>query len=100
MFTAGAEVFDTAQAARSAVVNYVNMLPPGAKFSPSAAAKALRVVPGLVVKGNEVVFPIGEIIPSVLEKFGTDLASVTANSSAVDKPLPTLYASDGYVVGG
>lgn len=99
-FTAGADPFQVSVAARSTLSNYVNSLNPGAAFRRAAASEALRQVPGLVVTGNEVLFPFGDVIPRVLEKFGTDLRFVTANSTAVDKPLPTLYSSDGYLVGG
>jgi hypothetical protein len=76
------------------------MLSPGKAFRRSEAASALRQVPGLVVSGNEVSYPTGDVVPRVLEKLGTSLSAVTANSSAVDKPLPTLYSSDGYILGG
>jgi hypothetical protein len=82
------------------MVNYINALPPGAAFIRSAAADALRIVPGVVVTGREIAYPPGDIVPRVLEKLGTDLRFVTANSTAVDKPLPTLYSADGYIVGG
>jgi len=78
----------------------VNMLPPGKAFRRSECSAALRQVPGLVVSGNEVSYPTGDVVPRVLEKLGTSLSAVTANSSAVDKPLPTLYSSDGYILGG
>lgn len=99
-FTAGANPFEVAEAARSAVVNFVNDLAPGAAFRRTDCVNALRRVPGLVISGNEVFFPPGDVVPGVLQKLGTDLSSVSANSSAVDRPLPTLYSSDGYVVGG
>jgi hypothetical protein len=99
-FTAGADPFEVSVAARSAMVNYINALPPGAAFIRSAAADALRIVPGVVVTGREIAYPPGDIVPRVLEKLGTDLRFVTANSTAVDKPLPTLYSADGYIVGG
>lgn len=99
-FTAGADPFAVSESARAAIVNYVNMLPPGKAFRRSEAASALRQVPGLVVSGNEVSYPTGDVVPRVLEKLGTSLSAVTANSSAVDKPLPTLYSSDGYIIGG
>jgi hypothetical protein len=54
----------------------------------------------VVVTGREIAYPPGDTVPRVLEKFGTDLRFVTANSTAVDKPLPTLYSADGYIVGG
>lgn len=99
-FTAGADPFEVSVAARSAMVNYVNDLPPGVAFRRGAAADALRIVPGLVITGQEIAFPTGDVVPRVLEKLGTDLRFVTANSTAVDKPLPTLYSADGYIVGG
>jgi uncharacterized phage protein gp47/JayE len=99
-FTAGADPFSVSESARAAIVNYVNMLSPGKAFRRSEAASALRQVPGLVVSGNEVSYPTGDVVPRVLEKLGTSLSAVTANSSAVDKPLPTLYSSDGYILGG
>ena len=99
-FAAGAEPFTVAETARSAVVNYVNALPPGAAFSRNDCIQALRRVPGLVVTGREIIAPSGDVVAKVLQKLGTALSSVTANSSAVDKPLPTLYAEDGYLVGG
>lgn len=99
-FAAGADPFQVSVAARATMSNYVNNLPPGAAFRRASASDALRTVPGLVVTGNEVLFPFGDVVPRVLEKFGTDLRFVTANSTAVDKPLPSLYVSDGYIVGG
>lgn len=99
-FTAGADPFQVSVAARSAMVNYINALAPGVAFRRAAAAEALRVVPGLVITGQEIAFPTGDVVPRVLEKLGTDLRFVTANSTAVDKPLPTLYSSDGYITGG
>lgn len=99
-FQAGADPFEVAQRARTAVANYVNQLPPGAPFRRVDCSRELRRVRGLYVTGGEVVSPIGDIVPRVLEKFGTDLRFITANSSAVEKPLPTLYVNDGYIVGG
>jgi hypothetical protein len=99
-FAAGADPFQVSVAARATMSNYVNGLAPGIAFRRASASDALRTVPGLVVTGNEVLFPFGDVVPRVLEKFGTDLRFVTANSTAVDKPLPSLYVSDGYIVGG
>lgn len=99
-FTAGANEFDVSLRARAAVANYVNALPPGGRFSRKECANALRSVSGLYVTGDEVAFPLGDVVPKVLEKFGTDLRFVTANSTAVERPLPTLYSADAYIVGG
>lgn len=99
-FAAGADPFQVAEAARAAAANYVVALPPGGAFRRADCTRALSRVPGLVITGNEIFYPPGDVVPRVLEKLGTDLASVTANSSAIDRPLPTLYASDGFLVGG
>ena len=99
-FRAGVDTFAVAEAARAAMVNYINNLRPGQAFRRAAASEALRRVPGLYITGSEVASPIGDVVPRVVEKLGTDLRFVLANSSAVERPLPTLYAIDGYEVGG
>ena len=99
-FRAGVDAFAVAEEARAVVVNFVNNLKPGAAFRRADVVRALQTVPGLYLTGSEVVSPLGDEVPRVLEKFGTDLRFVLANSSAVERPLPTLYSIDGYQLGG
>lgn len=70
-FLATANINDTATRARAAVVNYINMLPPGQSLLRSALIEVLRGVPGLVVTGNEIVFPPGNITARALQAFRT-----------------------------
>jgi hypothetical protein len=83
-FAAGVNADATALAARAAMVSYVNSLPPGIPFIYSAAINALRNVSGLIVYGNEIISPPGNVVPAPLQVLRTNMPSVTSASSTND----------------
>lgn len=95
-FLATANINDTATRARAAVVNYINMLPPGQSLLRSALINVLRGVPGLVVTGNEIVFPPGNITARALQAIRTSLTYVTASASQPERPLASIYSPDAF----
>jgi uncharacterized phage protein gp47/JayE len=97
-FQATANINDTATRARAAVVNYVNLLAPGQPLLRSALVQVLRGVPGLVVTGNEIVYPPGDVIARALQAIRTSLTYVTASASQSDRPLASIYSPDAFTV--
>lgn len=86
-FKAGVDADSVAYAARVAVVNAVNKLDPGAALAPDAVVGALRGVRGLIVSGDEVLSPSGEVVPAKLEVLRTALGLVRASTVQPDVAL-------------
>jgi len=79
-FQTGVDTDNVALQARAAIVNYTNALSPGATFRVVDAITALRTVAGLVVLGNEVVSPAGDVIPQPLQVLRTSMSFVSVIS--------------------
>lgn len=79
VYLAGVNAAAVALLARVAVVNYTNSLRPGETFVQADASAAIGVVPGLLLTGNEVSVPSGNVVPGPLQVIRTTLALVTAN---------------------
>ena len=94
-FQAGVDVDSVALQARAAIVNYINRLDPMANFIPADAVNTLRVVPGLIVTGAEIISPAGIVEPGTLEVLRTTLGLVVASSVQPDQALQGSGNSDG-----
>lgn len=86
-FQTGVNVDLVAVQARAALVNYINALPPGASFVIADALQTLRTVAGLVVLGNEIISPPGNVIPLRLEALRASMGTVSASSLQPDRAL-------------
>ena len=75
-FAANANIEVTTQQAKAAVINYTNALQAGVVWSRADATNALRSVPGLVVTGNEIYSPSGNVVPAQLQVIRTDTSLV------------------------
>lgn len=95
-FTAGANVNDSALAARAAVVAYVNGLEPGATLSASAMLSKLQNVAGLAFTGGELLSPVGDVVPQPLQVIRASLALVSAVAAQTDQPIVTGSNPDSY----
>jgi hypothetical protein len=94
-FQTGVSYDSVALRARSEIVAYVNELRPGATFDVANAVDRLRRVPGLVVTGNEILGPVGNVIPKSLEVLRTTLGLVIASSLQPDRALQGSANPDG-----
>lgn len=95
-FTAGADINDTAYRARVAIVNEINLLRRGQTLSMTTLRDALRRVRGVSFTGNEIAFPIGDVVAKPLQVFRSSLANVTANSVQPDRPLTLSVNADSF----
>lgn len=73
-FEAGVDYERVALAARARVVAFINALSPGQALSRLALTNALRTVLGLIITGNEVYAPSGDVVPEPLQVIRTMLA--------------------------
>jgi hypothetical protein len=96
-FIAGADVNATALAARAAVVNYVNTLPPGAKFVAANLLSQLKLVTGLQFTGNELVSPPGDVAVLPLQVLRTTLGLVAAVAAQGNQPIITGTNPDAFI---
>jgi hypothetical protein len=96
-FAAGVDVDATAFQARSVIVAFVNSLSPGQTFSRVNAAIALQSVAGLVISGNEILSPVGNVVPRTLQVLRTNLSMVAAVSIQPDRALQGSTNPDGRV---
>ncbi len=87
LFRAGANVDTVALQARAAVVNYMNELSPGSMFDRTTATNRLRSIRGLYITGNEIISPVGNVIPQQIQVLRTTLALVAAVSVQPDQAL-------------
>ena len=81
-FVAGADSNSVSLRARGTIAAYINSLSPGAPFVRATAINFLRTVPGLVVMGNEVVNPSGDVIAQPLQVLRSSLALVVSVAQA------------------
>lgn len=97
-FIAGADVNTTALLARAAVVSYMNGLAPGAKFVYKTAEGLLQLIPGLNWTGQEIISPLGDVVPKSLQVLRTTLGLVSAGSAQSDQPIATGSNPDAFNV--
>lgn len=76
-FPAGVDTADIAAQAKAVAVAYTNALTPGETFLRADLAEALRGVSGLIHTGNEVVLPVGDVVPNPLQVIRTTPSLVT-----------------------
>lgn len=79
-FSADADPVTTAERARAAIVNYTNGLNPGDSFVPEDAVAELEAVNGLIITGNEIAVPAGEVVPRAMQAIRTTFDLVTATN--------------------
>lgn len=79
-YVAGTDTALTALMARATIVQYVNTIPPGQHFVYATALDRLRTVPGLVIFGDEIRSPAGDVVPAGLEAIRTDLSLVQTSA--------------------
>ena len=96
-FQAGVDTEAVALAARSLVVAAVNGLRPGEPLNRGSLVDVLRMVNGLVITGDEVVSPPGNVFVPTLAVLRTRLAGVSAISVSPAAVLQATTASDGVV---
>jgi uncharacterized phage protein gp47/JayE len=77
-YTAGTDVDAVTLQARLACVSFINALNPGANFIVADLKNSLAQVPGLVVTGNEVVSPAGDVVTTALQVLRTSLTLVVS----------------------
>jgi len=97
-FNAGADSNTVALNARSAIVSYVNSLPPGSPFVLANANAVLRTVNGLAPSGNTIVTPIGNVAVKPLQVIRTSLGLVVAVAAQSDQPLATGSNPDQFTL--
>ena len=77
-FRAGVNPDSTTVQARAVTTNFVNSLGPGASFIVADLANVLKAVEGLDWQGDEVLSPVGDVIPTALQVIRTSFNLVTA----------------------
>lgn len=78
-FYAGSDPTAVAQQAQAAVVNYINALQPGQRLQLIALSQVFQNIPGLAFFGDEIVTPVGDIIPNPTQVLRTTLGIVTTS---------------------
>lgn len=79
-FTALVDPDLVALEARAAIVIYVNNLEPGETLTIAGLQAVLVLIPGLIVSGDEIISPPGDIVPEQLQVIRSNLSLVVANS--------------------
>jgi len=91
-YRAGADVDVTSERARAAITDYVNNLRPGEPFRRAAASLALLAVPGLVLLGDEVDSPSGDVIPQPTQVIRTKPHDLTICAVNTSNPSAALFS--------
>lgn len=86
-FQAGVSVDSVALQARAAVVAHVNSLDPGESLTVVGMIGAIQSIDGLVVTGDEILSPAGDVVPTQLQVMRTTLGLVAATSLQPDRAL-------------
>lgn len=86
-FRAGVNVDVVAFQARTRIVNVINSLAPGSSLIIEDLISALRMVPGLLVTGDEILSPAGDVVAESLQVLRTTLGLVVASSLQPDVAL-------------
>lgn len=96
-FAAGVPTDTTALAARARIVNFVNELSPGVAFDRTKALEALRAVNGLIITGNEIANPAGNVVPRSVQVLRTSLGLVNATAVQTDQPVALTTNPDQFL---
>lgn len=86
-FQAGVDPDSVALQARARIVQVVNALGSGQTLTIAVMIDGLRLVPGLVVSGGEILSPAGDVVPATLQALRTTLALVVASTMQPDRAL-------------
>jgi len=86
-FVAGANVDSVALQARAIVAATINALSPGSSLTIASLVAALRLINGLVVTGQEIISPPGDIAVQPLQVLRSSLALVVASTVQPDQAL-------------
>ena len=97
--TAASDIDYITLVARTAIVNYINQLPPGptdGTLDPAALVATLRGVSGLDIRGDEIVSPAGIVVPvSPYQVLRTSLSIVTTDTQATLSAVAPQFATAG-----
>lgn len=94
--TAASDIDTLTLLARTSVVNLVNRGGGGDVFDPAAVTALLKSIPGLDVRGDEVVSPAGSVIPSSpYQLLRTSLALVTTDTQATLAAVAPTFVTPG-----
>lgn len=96
-FVAGVNADDVAQNARVAIVNFVNNLSPNQPMLISSLVSVLQTINGLLLNGNIIVSPPGDIIPQTLQVIRTTLGIVGAVSLQSNNSLRLTTNPDAFI---
>lgn len=77
-FAAGADVESVTLQARAAIVSHINSLAPGVTLTVEGMLNALRLINGLIVTGQEIISPAGNVQPFPLQVIRSSLSLVLA----------------------
>lgn len=97
-FQAGVDVNQTAYLARVAAVNYVNNLAPGAPIRVADLRQAVQRTPGILITGQEVASPPGDVVPKPLQVLRTSVQIVTALSQQAQTYITATLNPDSFNV--
>jgi hypothetical protein len=93
-FQAGADAATVSVTARSTIVAYVNSLPPGTNLTINGMISILRTVPGLIVTGNELLAPTGDVVCAPLQVIRTTLALTLSVAELPDQGIQSSTNPD------
>lgn len=79
-FQSGVDTVALAQQARAIAVLYTNSLAPGETFVRDDLIAEIETIPGLIATGEEVIVPVGNVTPQLLEVLRTSLATVSVGA--------------------
>ncbi len=97
-FVAGVDADVVALQSRAAVVNFVNRLQPGETFVPDdAITEALSDISGLIITGNEILSPGGNVVPKATQVIRASLSLVTATAVQTSQPVALTTNPDAFV---
>lgn len=99
-FTTTAAPDVTALRARARIVNYINELAPGETFDREAAINALAAESGLIITGDEIAIPAGNVSPQPVQILRTALSLVNATAVQTSQPVALTTNPDSYILSG
>jgi uncharacterized phage protein gp47/JayE len=93
-FQAGVSVDKVALQARAIVVATINSLSPGETLTRTRLINALRLITGLVVTGNEILSPAGDVVVQPLQVLRSTLSLVLAVSIQPERAIQSTTNPD------
>lgn len=94
-FLAGVNVDTVALKARAIVAATINSQRPGQAMTISSLISALQLITGLIVTGQEIISPAGDVVAEPLQVLRTSLSLVVASSLQPDQALQGSGNPDG-----